>query len=146
VATSPRTALCVIPPRTLDEVVPKLLCLRVFWIPRHYHSANTQYRLHFIRRTSGLIPFGDRELIDSRVLSLSFFSRFHEIAKSDYQLRRVFLFVRPRGKPRLSLVEFSRSLISDHLEKSVEQIQVYENLARINGTLHEHLFTFMINI
>ena len=49
----------------------------------------------------------------------------------------------PYATPRLSLDGFPRNLIRV-FRKSVENIQIRLNLARITGTLHEDLYTFMI--
>jgi hypothetical protein len=50
----------------------------------------------------------------------------------------------PPGMSRLSLDEFSRSLLFENFRKSDEKCKYYWNLRRLMSTLHEGLRAFMI--
>jgi hypothetical protein len=52
--------------------------------------------------------------------------------------------VRQHATNRLPLDGFSWNLVSENFRKSVTKMQVWANVTRITGTLHEDLCTFMI--
>ena len=75
------------------------------------------------------------------------FRRFHNIAKSDYQLRHVCLSIRPRRTNRFPLEGFLWNFIFENFSKLCwENSSFVKNLTRKSkpGNLHEDYYTYMI--